>query len=121
MAMLADGRAFARLSPRLELTVVDEARLLYLDPAAITPDPDNVRRDGSGDIETLADSIRVHGLLQPIGVARESGDYRVVYGNRRREAAIRAGLNTIPCLPWSPARRRTASSASCSRTCSART
>jgi ParB family transcriptional regulator, chromosome partitioning protein len=96
--MLADGRASARLSSRLERTVVDEARLLYLDPAAIAPDPDNVRRDGPGDLETLADSIRAHGLLQPIGVAREGGAYRVVYGNRRREAAIRAGLSTIPCL-----------------------
>jgi ParB family chromosome partitioning protein len=96
--MLADGRASARLSPRLELTLVDEARLLYLDPTAIAPDPDNVRRDGPGDLETLADSIRAHGLLQPIGVAREGGSYRVVYGNRRREAAIRAGLNTIACI-----------------------
>jgi ParB family chromosome partitioning protein len=78
--------------------VVDEARLLYLDPTTIALDPDNVRRDGPGDLEALAASIRAHGLLQPIGVARESGGYRVVYGNRRREAAIRAGLATIPCI-----------------------
>src|SRR5829696_5956229 len=96
--MLADGRARARLSPRLELTVVDEARLLYLDPAALAVDPDNVRRDGAGDLDTLAASIRAHGLLQPLGVAREGAGYRVVYGSRRREAALRAGLSTVPCL-----------------------
>ena len=76
-----------------------ERALLYLDPRTIAPDPDNVRRDGPGDLEALAASIRAHGLLQPIGVAADGDDYRVVYGNRRREAAIRAGLATIPCLP----------------------
>jgi len=78
--------------------VVDEARLLYLDPTTIAPDPDNVRRDGPGDLEMLAASIRAHGLLQPLGVARDGQTYRVVYGNRRREAAIRAGLSTVPCI-----------------------
>jgi len=78
--------------------LVDEARLLYLDPTAIAPDPDNVRRDGPGDLDALAASIRAHGLLQPIGVARDGKGYRVVYGNRRREAAIRAGLATVPCI-----------------------
>jgi ParB family chromosome partitioning protein len=79
--------------------VAESPRLLYLDPRTIAPDPDNVRRDGPGDLEALAASIRAHGLLQPIGVAREGQAYRIVYGNRRREAAIRAGLATIPCLP----------------------
>ena len=75
-----------------------ERALLYLDPRTIAPDPDNVRRDGPGDLDALAASIRAHGLLQPIGVASEGDGHRVVYGNRRREAAIRAGLATIPCL-----------------------
>jgi ParB family chromosome partitioning protein len=79
--------------------VAESPRLLYLDPRTIAPDPDNVRRDGSGDLDALAASIRAHGILQPIGVAREGNGYRIVYGNRRREAAIRAGLATIPCLP----------------------
>ncbi len=78
--------------------MAERAHLLYLDPSAIAPDPDNVRRDGAGDLDALTASIRAHGLLQPIGVARDDGTYRVVYGNRRREASIRAGLATIPCL-----------------------
>lgn len=78
--------------------MAERDRLLYLDPRTIAPDPDNVRRDGAGDVSALAASIRAHGLLQPIGVAAENGGYRVVYGNRRREAAIRAELATIPCL-----------------------
>ena len=79
--------------------MAESPRLLYLDPRTIAPDPDNVRRDGPGDLDSLAASIRAHGLLQPVGVAREGSGYRIVYGNRRREAAIRAGLVAIPCLP----------------------
>ncbi|HZS02259.1 MAG TPA: ParB/RepB/Spo0J family partition protein [Chloroflexota bacterium] len=79
--------------------MAESPRLLYLDPRTIAPDPDNVRRDGPGDLDALTASIRAHGLLQPVGVAEERGGYRIVYGNRRREAAIRAGLATIPCLP----------------------
>jgi ParB family transcriptional regulator, chromosome partitioning protein len=79
--------------------MAESPRLLYLDPRTIAPDPDNVRRDGPGDLDALTASVRAHGLLQPVGVAAEGSGYRIVYGNRRREAAIRAGLATIPCLP----------------------
>jgi ParB family chromosome partitioning protein len=72
--------------------------LLMIDPRSIQPDPDNVRRDGPDDLDGLADSIREHGLLQPLGVARENGHFRVVYGSRRRAAAIMAGLPEVPCL-----------------------
>ena len=78
--------------------MAESARLLHLDPATIAPDPNNVRRDGPGDLDGLAASIRSHGLLQPLGVAREANGYRVVYGSRRREAAVRAGLRSVPCL-----------------------
>ena len=71
--------------------------LVTLDPRQIKPDPDNVRRD-EADIEPLAASLREHGLLQPIGVARENGHYRVVFGSRRRAAAVMAGLPEIACV-----------------------
>ncbi len=76
--------------------------LVHLDPRDLLLDPENVRRDGPGDLEALAQSIREHGLLQPIGVQRENGHYRVVYGNRRREAAVLAGLERVPCLLLDP-------------------
>ena len=72
--------------------------LVLVDPRAIQPDPDNVRRDAADDLDGLADSIRQHGVLQPLGVARESGGFRVVYGNRRRAAAIQVGLPEVPCV-----------------------
>jgi ParB family chromosome partitioning protein len=72
--------------------------LVLVDPRSIQPDPDNVRRDATDDLDGLADSIRQHGVLQPLGVARESGGFRVVYGNRRRAAAIQVGLPEVPCV-----------------------
>lgn len=80
--------------------------LLYLDPRHLEPDEQNVRRD-PGDLDGLAESLRRYGVLQPLGVAPISEDhqhnasiprYRVVYGNRRREAAILAGLPAVPCI-----------------------
>src|SRR5215212_206017 len=72
--------------------------LVLVDPRAIQPDPENVRRDTTDDLDGLAESIRQHGVLQPLGVARESGGFRVVYGNRRRAAAIQVGLPEVPCV-----------------------
>lgn len=72
--------------------------LLYLDPRTLEPDPQGVR-EGPGDVEGLAATIAEHGLLQPLGVVPiGAGRYRVVYGNRRREAALRLGLERVPCI-----------------------
>jgi ParB family chromosome partitioning protein len=69
------------------------------------PDAENVRRE-AGDLQSLAASLRQYGVLQPLGVIpledsspAGAGRYRVVYGNRRRAAAILAGLPAVPCLP----------------------
>jgi len=83
----------------------DQPRLLYLDPRRLEPNADNVRRD-SGDLETLAESLRRYGVLQPLGVVPSEGGFRVVYGNRRREAAILAGLAVVPCVPVGAAASR---------------
>ena len=73
------------------------AEMLYLNPRAIEANRDNVRRE-SGDVVGLAESIREHGILQPLGVVRRGSGYQVVFGDRRREAAIVVGLDRVPCL-----------------------
>src|SRR5438067_6666453 len=73
-------------------------QLLYLDPRALEADPQGVR-DDPGDIDGLAATIAEHGLLQPLGVVDAGhGRYRVVYGNRRRAAAVKLGLERVPCI-----------------------
>ncbi|MEA3407684.1 MAG: ParB/RepB/Spo0J family partition protein [Chloroflexota bacterium] len=74
-----------------------ERRVIYLDPRNLLPSQQNVRSD-PGDLARLADTIREFGLLQPLGVRPDERGYRVVYGDRRRKAAIDAGLTRVPCI-----------------------
>jgi len=49
-------------------------------------------------LEELAESIRTHGVVEPILVRRDGDGYRIVAGERRWRAAQRAGLREIPAL-----------------------
>jgi len=77
--------------------MITEDTIIYLNPRDILPSQHNVRSD-PGDLAGLAETIREHGILQPLGVTRERDDFRVVFGNRRRDAAIVVGLDRVPCV-----------------------
>ncbi|MFH0893083.1 MAG: ParB/RepB/Spo0J family partition protein [Bacteroidota bacterium] len=48
-------------------------------------------------LKELADSIKVHGIIQPVTVRlMDNGRYQLISGERRLRAAKMAGLNTIP-------------------------
>lgn len=65
----------------------------------ITPDPDQPRRQfDDAALEELAESIRQHGVVQPIVVTPHNGQYQIVAGERRYRAAKKAGLDKIPAL-----------------------
>ncbi len=68
----------------------------------IDPNPFQPRSDfDAGELESLAESIRVQGILQPILVRSHSSDperYQIVAGERRFRAAMLAGLNEIPTI-----------------------
>ena len=50
-------------------------------------------------IDSLADSIREHGLIQPLTVRRlGSGYYQIIAGERRWRAAKAAGLTEVPAM-----------------------
>jgi len=66
---------------------------------AIDPNPEQPRRAFDGaDLESLADSIRQHGVLQPIVVRRVGGRYELIVGERRWRATRAAGFETIPAI-----------------------
>lgn len=52
-------------------------------------------RDDYGNLEELAESIKEFGLIQPISITQ---DYVLLAGGRRLQAAILAGLTSIPCV-----------------------
>lgn len=66
----------------------------------IEADPDQPRRSfDEAMLEELADSIKLHGVLQPIVVTPKGGSkYVIVAGERRYRAATIAGLDKIPAL-----------------------
>ena len=70
-----------------------------LPPDKLTPfakHPYRVQEDAAMD--ELVESIRVHGILSPL-LARPKGEsYELVSGHRRRLAAQKLGLSTVPVL-----------------------
>src|SRR5207253_5984797 len=65
----------------------------------IVPNPEQPRRHFDDEaLGLLADSIRRHGLLQPLVVRRIAGRYELIAGERRLRAAQRAGLERVPVI-----------------------
>ena len=78
-------------------TMLEPTQIIYLNPRDLLPSQPSVRSD-PGDLAGLAETIREHGILQPLGVTPEDDTSRIVYGNRRRDAAIVVGLDRVPCV-----------------------
>lgn len=102
------GRGFEALIPtdlvddEFDLTVAEdkaESELKQIKIDEIVRDEDQPRREFEMEaLEELAESIREHGVLQPIVVTREDGQYKIVAGERRWRAAKLAGLTKIPAI-----------------------
>ncbi len=76
---------------------------IEVDIAAIAPNPYQPRTIFAEDeIASLAASIAEHGIIQPLLVARadatDSTPYRIIAGERRWQAAQRAGLRQVPVV-----------------------
>ncbi len=102
------GRGFESLIPtdiiaeEFDVTKTDDAKLSQLTELKL----DRVIRDESQPrksfdkeaLQELADSIKEHGVLQPIVVTKEGSKYQIVAGERRWRASKLAGLETIPVI-----------------------
>jgi ParB family chromosome partitioning protein len=49
-------------------------------------------------LQELADSVREHGLIQPLVVTQQGQEYQLIAGERRWQAAKMAGLSQVPAL-----------------------
>jgi ParB family chromosome partitioning protein len=67
---------------------------------SLKANPDQPRKIfNDEELAELADSIREHGVIQPIIVEEaDDGSYIIVAGERRTRAAKNAGLNEIPAI-----------------------
>jgi ParB family chromosome partitioning protein len=91
------GRGLDALIPVSETS----AGVTQLPVSAIGRNPRQPRtRLDPTELEELANSIREHGVIQPLVVAQSAypGQYTLITGERRLEAARLAGLPTVPAL-----------------------
>lgn len=65
----------------------------------IEPNLDQPRKHFNDEkLEQLAESIKIHGIVQPLIVKKEANMYKIVAGERRWRAARLAGLNSVPVI-----------------------
>lgn len=82
------------------LLAVPGARLVYVNPHEIVPNPRQPRTHfKEDDLAELVHSVREFGVLQPV-VVRLNGEgaYELIMGERRTRAAREAGLESIPAI-----------------------
>ena len=81
---------------------METGRVVFLPARAIRPNPAQPRTVFREDaLAELAESIRRHGILQPLSVRRTGINYELIAGERRLRAAQLAGLTEIPCIVMS--------------------
>ena len=98
------GRGLSALIPGAPIDIGqprrDDHAVLMVPPERISPNPLQPRRAfPREELESLASSLRAHGVLQPLVVtARSDGSYELVAGERRLRAAKLAGLAAVPII-----------------------
>jgi len=102
------GRGFEALIPTDNIDVdfdptadedAKDSKLREIKVSDIEPDPNQPRREFKEDqLRALAESIKEHGVLQPIVVTKEGDKYRIVAGERRWRASKIAEIEKIPAI-----------------------
>jgi ParB family chromosome partitioning protein len=93
------GRGLASLIPAAGSPATSETSSIAID--AIRPNPFQPRTEWDKErLQELAESIRTHGLIQPliVSVGREPETYVLIAGERRLRAARLAGLSAVPVV-----------------------
>ena len=97
------GRGLASLIPdsafEAEEAVTRKHELRRIPLEQIRPNPEQPRTAFEPEaLQSLADSLKIHGVLTPLVVRREDGRYVLIAGERRLRAAGMAGLHEVPCV-----------------------
>ena len=80
-------------------TYMETGRVVFLPARSIQPNPSQPRKVFDSDaLDELSESIRQHGILQPLSVRRRGNTYELIAGERRLRAAQLAGVTDIPCI-----------------------
>ena len=75
-----------------------DSRIFEIEIEKIVPNRFQPRKTFNDDISELAESIRAHGVLQPITVRPLGEKYEIIMGERRYRACEKLGMRKIPCM-----------------------
>jgi len=76
-----------------------DGRPLDLAVDLIDPNPFQPRSTfNSAHLQELVESVKMHGVLEPLVVTRRDGRYELIAGERRLRASKLAGLKTVPVI-----------------------
>lgn len=95
------GRGLDALIPGGDALERSGGGIVEIPVESIRANPRQPRRDfDQEDLDGLAQSIEQHGLLQPVIVTEgeSEGEYTLIAGERRLQAARQAGLEAVPAL-----------------------
>lgn len=77
----------------------DKGKILNIAPDNIKTNPLQPRSNFSGQaMEELMESIKQYGIIQPLIVSKNNGNYELIAGERRLRAASAIGLKTVPVI-----------------------
>lgn len=89
----------AKRVPEVAETTSDVSRETLLNINKVEPNPNQPRKRFNEDkLQELADSIKVHGIIQPLVVQKENDRYIIIAGERRWRAARLAGVKEVPVV-----------------------
>ena len=87
------------LLPDPEKVSYADAKIQEIEVAKIAPNPFQPRKVFEpAALKELADSIKEHGVIQPLVVTKTAVGYEIVVGERRLRAAQLAGLEKVPAI-----------------------
>ncbi len=93
------GTSIEDLIKENDLDINDVEEVRYIPILKIKANPDQPRTVfDEKSLNELADSIKEHGVIQPIIVKKVNDSYIIVAGERRVRASIIAGYNTVPAI-----------------------
>lgn len=91
------GKGLGALIPELEEENLDAQQVVDIN--LIVPNPYQPRKEFSDDkLNELAESIRIHGVIQPLLVREYQGKYQLIAGERRLRASKLVGLTEVPIV-----------------------
>ena len=99
MAKRGLSRGLDSLIPGYDENIVNSSGVVELKIIDVEPNSEQPRTNFDREkLEELAESIRTHGVIQPILVVKDGDRYKIIAGERRWRAAKLAGLKEIPAL-----------------------